>query len=95
MLMAMPKIIVAIPFNFVLFAMPKTSNYAERIASIMDTTLDEATLLGARCGLGRCFWAVSDFSKPQCILVDFPCTSRSQILNIRSSKFIYFAVIFL
>ena len=39
MLLVMPKIIVAIPFFEMLFIMLNKSNYAERIASIMDAAL--------------------------------------------------------
>ena len=37
--MVVPKIIATIPFNFMLFTMPRKSNYAERTACIMDATL--------------------------------------------------------
>ena len=41
MLMVMPQNIVAIPFiNVMIFVMLKKSKYAERIASIMDATLN-------------------------------------------------------
>ena len=40
MLMVMPEIVVAIPFKFMLFIMLKKSNCAERIASIVDATLN-------------------------------------------------------
>ena len=39
MLMVIPKNMVAIPFNFMIFIMLKKSKYSEIIASIMDATL--------------------------------------------------------